>query len=76
MKVLNYSVLSLLLALGLMFVGCGETASTDGGGTDTEETSSEGSGSTEEAAEGSDTSSANGISEEFQMVSLNVPNMT
>ena len=72
----KYSVLSLFLALGLMFAGCGEAGSTDGGSSDTTEESSEGSGSSEESSEGSDNASTTEVSGEFQTVSLNVPNMT
>lgn len=88
MKVKSYWVLSLFIAAALTFAGCGDTA-TDGGGdtgtTTTETAGDDGGDSAEEggeekggsdAKEGSDSASTEASNSNFQMVSLNVPNMT
>ena len=85
----KFFVFGLFATAGLIFAGCGETDSTSGGGdggsaTATEETSNEGSGgsdakeeaATEGSAEKTDGASTAAPSGEFQLVSLNVPNMT
>ena len=83
MKVQGYWVLSLFIAAALTFAGCGDTASDSGNGGTTPAAASDGGddagGDTEEgsdAKEGSDNASTEAPSGEFQMVSLNVPNMT
>lgn len=71
----KFFVFGMLMTAGLIFAGCGDTGA--GGGTTTTpaETEGGGSGSTEEASEGSDAASLDAASNEFQKVSLKVPNM-
>lgn len=73
----KYWVLSLFMMAGLIFAGCGDTATDGGGSTDTTETS-EGSGDAkEDANEGSaENASTETGNSDFQLVSLNVPHMT
>ena len=68
-----------LLTAGLIFVGCGDSGTAtggDSGGDATPAAESAGSDSSSESAGGSDTSSTATGDGEFQMVSLDVPNMT
>ena len=77
----------LFATAGLIFAGCGDTGTTDDGGgsaATTEASNSEAAGgsdakeeaATEGSAEKTDGASADAPSSEFQLVSLNVPNMT
>ena len=74
-KLQNLFAFGALCAAAILFAGCG-TAETGGGGS----TGGDSGGSTEtegsDSAGGSDTSSTTVTTGDYQLVSLNVPNMT
>ena len=75
MKTLQkYFVFGTLMAAGLIFAGCGQNATDDGGTTDTTE-STDDSGDAGEGSGSADNASTSAAEGEFQMVSLSVPKM-
>ena len=68
----KYFVFGLFMTAGLIFAGCGETAS-DSGTSTTESVTPDDSGDSESTDEPDNASTTTG---DFQLVSLNVPNMT
>jgi hypothetical protein len=69
----KYFVFGLFMTAGLIFAGCGDTASDSG--TSTTESAAPAGDSDEGATETPDNASATETGD-FQLVSLNVPNMT
>ncbi len=67
----KYFVFGVFMTAGLIFAGCGETATDSGTGSSESTTPASDTESTEKAGNASTM-----ISEDFQLVSLNVPNMT
>jgi len=70
----KYFVFGMLMTAGLIFAGCGDTTTGDGGGTT--EAPAEGSDSSADGSGTAPDNASTGGSGELQLVSLSVPNMT